>query len=54
MLKDRKEPIDNVDLKAVASEIKEKYSYVCPDGDIVKEYEKFDVKSINKKDGSVS
>lgn len=51
MLKDRKEPIDNIDLKAVATEIKEKYSYVCPDGNIVKEYENFDKKTLNKKDG---
>jgi hypothetical protein len=41
-------------LRAVAAEIKEKYCYVSQDGDIVKEYEKFDVKSLNKKDGTMS
>jgi actin-related protein 3 len=42
MLKDRGEKFPIQDLSRVAKDIKEKYGYVCLEGDLAKEYLKYD------------
>lgn len=44
MLRDRGEPIPAEDIKKAAREIKEKYSYVVPDGNLIQELAKYDQK----------
>lgn len=44
LIKDRDEPIPSKDVYLVAQEIKEKYCYLSADGDLPKEFRKFDEK----------
>jgi actin-related protein 3 len=44
LLKDRNEQIPQEDIKKAAREIKEKFGYVVPDGDLIAEFAKFDKK----------